>query len=113
MELRLRFESKMEAWLESIGKGMDKARRPPAPHMLTWITCAGEAEGPRPGHAPPLGLYQTFWWSTSTNHDANSKAESELYEYDAESWTVTVSDCCVAVGRRVCLDSGTGHRSPS
>ena len=82
----LRFKSKIEAWLESIGKGMDTRIRCAAPHMLTWITCR---QAKPKGHAPPLGLYQTFWWSTSTNHDANSKAESELYEYDAVSWSVT------------------------
>ena len=33
LQMELRFESKMEAWLESIGKGTDMYRRPSQAHL--------------------------------------------------------------------------------
>ena len=83
LQMELRDESKMEAWLESIGKGTNPHRRQPSEACVEFMAAHAESGGqPR---SMPDGLGSSCWWSTPTDIDIYSDASG----FDEESRSVT------------------------
>ena len=82
LQIALQIESKLELWLESIGRGSEGGARPSPSHARQELVAAQASGEPHRVWA----WDSSYWWSTPTNHDALSEAELESgYDLDSRS----------------------------
>ena len=80
LQMALRVESKMEAWLESIGRGAEEGRTP-SQARAEFLCPETGADSDTPWDT----WDKPYWWSSPTQVDAEP---SELGSgYEAESWS--------------------------